>query len=126
MNRTYTTAEASQILGVSIRVLQIELKALGVKKSKNRYIITDDVINALKAKETTETKTIQETFTQQEYDRLEMIIKEYPVLQERLKNYEDQIFYLKSLIESQTLQLHKIMALMEQRNLIDYNTKPPK
>ena len=123
MNRTYTTAEASQILGVSIRVLQIELKALGVKKSKNRYIITDQVIEALKAKETTETKTVEQTFSEQEYERLEKIIKEYPILQERLKNYEEQIFYLKQLVESQTFQLHKIIGLMEQRNYIENREK---
>ena len=127
----YTTTEASQILDISIRVLQIELKRLNVKKVKNRYIITDKVIEALKRTETNktnETKTnkseiISEDFSKAEYDKLQEVIHEYPILQERLKNYQDQIEYLKQLVESQTFQLHKIIGLMEQRNYIENREK---
>ena len=127
----YTTTEASQLLNISIRVLQIELKRLNVKKVKNRYIITDKVIEALKRTETNktnETKTnkneiISEDFSKAEYDKLQEVIHEYPILQERLKNYQDQIEYLKQLVESQTFQLHKIIGLMEQRNYIENREK---
>jgi len=129
--RTYTTIEASQLLNISIRVLQIELKRLNVQKVKNRYIITDKVINALKRTETNktnETKTnksemISETFSKAQYEKLQEVIEEYPILQERLKNYQNQIEYLKQLVESQTFQLHKIIGLMEQRNYIENREK---
>jgi len=143
MRRIYTTAEASQILGVSIRVLQIELKALGVKKNKNRYIITDQVIEALKAKETNvnernETitnETITETFSTAEYEKLQEVIEEYPVLIERLKNYQNQIEYLKGSLEKQSDQMTLLINTMqssiktiEQRNFIEATekNKPPK
>ncbi len=127
--RTYTTIEASQLLNISIRVLQIELKRLNVQKVKNRYIITDKVINALKRTETkvtnktNEDETISETFSKAQYEKLQEVIEEYPVLQERLKNYQNQIEYLKQLVESQTFQLHKIIGLMEQRNFIEVKEK---
>lgn len=131
MKRTYTTAEASRLLNISIRVLQIELKRLNVQKVKNRYIITDKVIEALKRTETNktnETKTkkneiISEDFSKAQYEKLQEVIQEYPILQERLKNYQDQIEYLKQLVESQTFQLHKIIGLMEQRNYIENREK---
>jgi hypothetical protein len=131
MERTYTTIEASQLLNISIRVLQIELKRLNVQKVKNRYIITDKVINALKRTETNktnETKTnkseiISEDFSKAQYEKLQEVIAEYPILQERLKNYQNQIEYLKQLVESQTFQLHKIIGLIEQRNYIENREK---
>jgi len=73
--RTYTTIEASQLLNISIRVLQIELKRLNVQKVKNRYIITDKVINALKRTETNktnETKTNKSEIISEIFQRLNM------------------------------------------------------
>ena len=99
------------------------LSAAKLSKSIGSTDILKNIDLALKAKETTETKTVEQTFSEQEYIRLEKIIKEYPILQERLKNYEEQIFYLKQLVESQTFQLHKIIGLMEQRNYIENREK---
>lgn len=90
----YTTAEASQILDISIRVLQIELKRLGIEKIKNKYIITDNIIEAVKrtqtnranANERNETNVITETFSTAEYEKLQSVINEYPNL---IKQLED-------------------------------------
>lgn len=133
MKRTYTTAEAAQLLNISIRVLQTELKALGVKKSKNRYIITDQVIEALKANETNvneRNETITETFSTAEYEKLQTIIEEYPVLIERLKSYQNQIEYLKGSLEKQSDQMTLLIQTMQssikaiqERNFIEATEK---
>lgn len=142
MKRTYTTIEASQLLNISVRVLQIELKRLNVQKVKNRYIITDKVIEALKRTETNktnETKTnksemISETFSKAQYDKLQEVIEEYPILIERLKDYKNQIEYLRGSLDKQSDQMTLLIKTMqssiktiEQRNFIEAsnNNKEP-
>ena len=138
----YTTAEASQLLNISIRVVQLELKRLNVKKVKNRYVITDKVIEALKRTETNktnETKTnksemISETFSKAQYDKLQEVIEEYPILIERLENYKNQIEYLRGSLDKQSDQMTLLIKTMqssiktiEQRNFIEAsnNNKEP-
>lgn len=138
MKRTYTTIEASQLLNISVRVLQIELKRLNVQKVKNRYIITDKVIEALKRTETNktnETKTnknemISETFSKAQYDKLQEVIEEYPILIERLKDYKNQIEYLRGSLDKQSDQMTLLIKTMqssiktiEQRNFIEASNK---
>ena len=97
----YTTAEASQILDISIRVLQIELKRLGIEKIKNKYIITDNIIEAVKrtqtnrahANERNETNVITETFSTAEYEKLQSVINEYPNLIKQLEDLKNQNDY---------------------------------
>jgi hypothetical protein len=135
MKRTYTTAEASQLLKISIRVLQSELKRLNVGKIKNKYIITDNEIEALKRTQTNETNEtkrneITETFSAAQYEKLQEVIEEYPVLIERLKNYQNQIEYLKNSLDKQSDQMTLLIATMqkslqtiEQRNFIEAHEK---
>lgn len=137
MKRTYTTIEASARLNISIRVLQIELKRLNVQKVKNRYIITDKIIEALKRTETNKTnesEMISETFSKAQYDKLQEVIEEYPVLIERLKDYKNQIEYLRGSLDKQSDQMTLLIKTMqssiktiEQRNFIEAsnNNKEP-
>jgi hypothetical protein len=133
MKRTYTIEEASQILNISIGVLKIELKRLNVQKLKKNYIITDSVINSLKrteTKETNEDEMISETFTKAQYDKLQNVIEEYPILIERLKNYQNQIEYLRGSLDKQSDQMTLLIQTMqssiktiEQRNFIEASDK---
>jgi hypothetical protein len=136
MKRTYTIEEASQILNISIGVLKIELKRLNVQKLKKNYIITDSVINDLKRTETKETKEtnedemISETFTKAQYEKLQSVIEEYPILIERLKNYQNQIEYLRGSLDKQSDQMTLLIETMqssiktiEQRNFIEATNK---
>ncbi len=133
MKRTYTIEEASQILNISIGVLKIELKGLNVQKLKKNYIITDSVINSLKrieTKETNEDEMISETFTKAQYDKLQNVIEEYPILIERLKNYQNQIEYLRGSLDKQSDQMTLLIQTMqssiktiEQRNFIEASDK---
>jgi hypothetical protein len=133
MARTYTPSQVSELLNISIRVLQMKLKALKVQKKANRYIITDDVLKALKELETQETnenERITETFSAAEYKRFTEVVNEYPVLIERLKNYQNQIEYLKNSLDKQQEQtmlliqtMQKSLQTIEQRNFIEANEK---
>jgi len=133
MKRTYTIEEASQILNISIGVLKIELKRLNVQKLKKNYIITDSVINDLKrteTKETNEDEMISETFTKAQYEKLQSVIEEYPILIERLKNYQNQIEYLRGSLDKQSDQMTLLIETMqssiktiEQRNFIEATNK---
>jgi hypothetical protein len=129
----YTTAEASRILDISIRVLQIELKRLGIKKIKNRYIITDNIIEAVKCTETNraiETKVITETFSTAEYEKLQSVINEYPSLIKQLEDLKNQNDYLKTALDKSTEQITLLITTfqssirtIEQRNFLEAKNK---
>ena len=134
----YTTAEASQILDISIRVLQIELKRLGIEKIKNKYIITDNVIEAVKrtqtnranANERNETNVITETFSTAEYEKLQSVINEYPNLIKQLEDLKNQNDYLKTALDKSTEQITLLITTfqssiktIEQRNFIEASEK---
>jgi hypothetical protein len=134
----YTTAEASRILDISIRVLQIELKRLGIEKIKNRYIITDDVIEAVKRTQTNranesernEPKVITETFSTAEYEKLQSVINEYPSLIKQLEDLKNQNDYLKTALDKSTEQITLLITTfqssirtIEQRNFLEAKNK---
>jgi hypothetical protein len=134
----YTTAEASRILDISIRVLQTELKRLGIKKIKNRYIITDNVIEAVKRTQTNranenernETKVITETFSTAEYEKLQSVINEYPSLIKQLEDLKNQNDYLKTALDKSTEQITLLITTfqssirtIEQRNFLEAKNK---
>ena len=73
---------------------------------------------------------ISETFTKAQYEKLQSVIEEYPILIERLKNYQNQIEYLRGSLDKQSDQMTLLIETMqstiktiEQRNFIEATNK---
>jgi len=112
MEVIYIRAEqVAYMLKISLRGVQKKCKKEGLKKDRQGYLISKEVAqrwllqqrstpnepNQQPPNRPTEKKAqmITEKFTPEAYAKLETIIKEYPILQERIRGKEEQILMLK-------------------------------
>lgn len=144
----YTVKEASKILGITPRVLQIRCKKAGIKKEGRSYIIDNTALELLKneSNEVNEAKRnevneaneyIEEQFTSEEYDKLQELIKTHPLLLKRLEEYKEEIQFLReelqeknNRLDKQSLQLDNIIEALngsikttQQQNYIEAKNK---
>jgi hypothetical protein len=115
----YTVKEASNKLNVSVRAIQKRCEAEGISKKGNTYHIPDNTVIAWGANEPNEPKrtnpnepppegendTIVEHFTPEEYDKLNEVIHQQPELLKRLKEYQQEIKFLREELQERTKQL---------------------
>lgn len=112
--KTYSVKEASEILGIKVRAIQIRCKKEKVRKKNNKYLITEEIIkswNEIKedqtqketqnanANRTQSDKMIVEEFTEAQYDELQRVIYDYPKLLESLQDHKNQIEYLRKSLD---------------------------
>jgi len=103
--KTYSTKEASALLGVSERAVQKKCKQLNIRKKSNRYLITDKLIN-----EWNEPNDVfYEEFSKAEYEKLTEVIGDYPKLLESLQDHKHQIAYLKKSLDKAHEQMDVLL-----------------
>ena len=135
-----TANELSERTGVSARTIQKKAKALGIMKDKGKYLFTENeaerIVNELNER-TNEAETITETFTADEYEKLQEVIQDYKAkvneakhLLEQTKIYQNQLEYMKQSLAKKDEQISKLIDTFEstirinsERNHIEYLDK---
>jgi len=135
-----TANELSERTGVSARTIQKKAKALGIMKDKGKYLFTENeaerIVNELNER-TNEAETITETFTADEYEKLQEVIQDYKAkvneakhLMEQTKIYQNQLEYMKQSLAKKDEQISKLIDTFEstirinsERNHIEYLDK---
>jgi len=152
-----TANELSERTGVSARTIQKKAKALGIMKDKGKYLFTDDeaerIANELSERtsertnepegitvdlsDDLEAETITETFTADEYEKLQEVIQDYKAkvneakhLLEQTKIYQNQLEYMKQSLAKKDEQISKLIDTFEstirinsERNHLEYLDK---
>lgn len=133
MKKKYTIKELADRLSVSTRTIERYLKSLYTKEN-NKISIPLDVADLLEVRHNsditptevrhnsdTENKTeefdIIEGFSDQEYQEFQKRLIEYPILQQELD-------YHKKSAESHQRQMEKVLAIMQERNLLEASKDP--
>jgi uncharacterized coiled-coil DUF342 family protein len=115
----YTVKEVSERLEITVRAVQIKCKTAGIHKKGNTYMIPARILKRWEAneKQTNQTnqtnelptegenETIIEHFTPEEYDKLNEVIHQQPELLKRLKEYQQEIKFLREELQERTKQL---------------------
>mgnify|MGYP002280059771 CR=1 FL=1 len=135
-----TANELSERTGVSARTIQKKAKALGIMKDKGKYLFTENeaerIVNELNER-TNEAETITETFTADEYEKLQEVIQDYKAkvneakhLMEQTKIYQNQLEYMKQSLAKKDEQISKLIDTFEstirinsERNHLEYLDK---
>ena len=135
-----TANELSERTGVSARTIQKKAKALGIMKDKGKYLFTENeaerIANELN-EQTNESENITETFTADEYEKLQEVIQDYKAkvneakhLMEQTKIYQNQLEYMKQSLAKKDEQISKLIDTFEstirinsERNHLEYLDK---
>ena len=135
-----TANELSERTGVSARTIQKKAKALGIMKDKGKYLFTENeaerIVNELNER-TNEAETITETFTADEYEKLQEVIQDYKAkvneakhLMEQTNIYQNQLEYMKQSLAKKDEQISKLIDTFEstirinsERNHLEYLDK---
>jgi hypothetical protein len=133
--------QASKLTKLSIRTLQAKCKANNIQKVNGIYDIKESFINEWRTKErnerneifvddTQEQNLIVEEFSPEQYEKLQEVIHTYPVLLDRIKDYKNEIEYLRTSLDKTHDQFEMLLKRMEstlqivaQRNWIEAKTK---
>ena len=138
---TFTVKEASELIGITERSVQLRCKKEKIRKKNNRYLITEEHIKEwiTKPNETkqNEVALITEDFTEEQYNKLQEVIEDYPLklkdiqhLQEMVESYQMQLEYLKKSLDKKDDMMQKLLSSLEnhmknllQRNFIEAKEK---
>lgn len=140
----YTVKEAAEILGITPRAVTMRLRSAGVKKKGKSYIIPKELLNEWKSPNDKEeiqkdkeankkplkphtkeegTPTIIEEFNEEQYELLQKIIVEYPMLQKRLEEQTEEIRYLRGEITNLIDSNKGMIKTLQQTNLLQAKDK---
>ena len=86
--KTYSTKEASKILGIKERAVQTRCKKDNIRKKDNKYLITDLIIADWKQKEEANAKPNANANANATQTQIEDLEKEIAELKEELSGYE--------------------------------------
>lgn len=122
----YTVKEAAELLKVSERAIQKRCKRDGLAKSKGKWLIAKINLEQWSEPETNhrpnqdeptaqdELDEIIESFSLDEYEEFKKRLTEYPILLERLKDYRNEIEYLKKSLDKQAEQMDKVLGSVQK------------
>lgn len=119
-----TVKEASQILGISTRAIQKRCKTENIPKKGRNYSISEETIKAWEKEDVNEPKRtlgeptnepeenresdqgeITESFSPDQYDKLQEVIHHYPELLKRIEDYQKEVNFLRDELKNRTRQL---------------------
>ncbi len=126
-----TVKEASQILGISTRAIQKRCKTENIPKKGRNYSISEETIKAWGKEDVNEPKRtlgeptnepkrtvnepeenrasdqdeITESFSPDQYDKLQEVIHHYPELLKRIEDYQKEVNFLRDELKNRTRQL---------------------
>ena len=123
----YSVKQVSERLGITVRAVQIKCKTYGIHKKGNTYMIPGRVLkewirneaNETEAKQTNETNgvneadQITETFSVQEYDKLQEVVQQYPNLLNQIQEYKTEIEYLRTELKERSSQMDKLIETLQ-------------
>ena len=131
---TYSVKQASELIGITERAVQLKCKKEKIRKKNNRYLITEEHINEwiTNTNETqqNETSLITEDFTEEQYNKLQEVIEDYPLklkdvqhLQEMVESYRLQLEYLKKSLDKKDDMMQKLLTSLDNhtKNLLQKN-----
>ena len=122
----YTVKEAAELLKVSERAIQKRCKRDGLTKSNGKWLIAKINLEQWSEPETNnrpnqgeptaqdEPGEIIESFSLDEYEEFKKRLTEYPILLERLKDYRNEIEYLKKSLDKQAEQMDKVLGSVQK------------
>ena len=87
-NKTYSTKETAEILGIKERAVQTRCKKDNIRKKDNKYLITELIISNWKQKEEVNAKPNANANAKQLDIEIEALKKEITELKEELSTYE--------------------------------------
>jgi len=87
-NKTYSTKETAEILGIKERAVQTRCKKDNIRKKDNKYLITELIISNWKQKEEVNAKPNANANAKQLDIEIEALKKEITELKEQLAEYE--------------------------------------
>ena len=131
---TYSVKEASELIGITERSVQLRCKKENIRKKNNRYLITEEhikdwITNTNEAKQN-ETSLITEEFTEEQYNKLQEVIEKYPLqlkdiqhLQEMIESYKLQLEYLKKSLDKKDDIMQRLLTSLDNhtQNLLQKN-----
>jgi predicted nucleic acid-binding Zn-ribbon protein len=132
--------EVSEILNISLRMVQVYCKQLNIQKQRNRYVITQNdlqrikdrlnVIQTYESEVTNENETQDyrtEYYTETEYAEVQKRIIEYNLLNENIADLKNEVQYLRNSLDKQHEQMNVLLnsfnntiASIRERNAIEY------
>lgn len=136
--KNYTTKEAAEIIGVSIRTIQRQVATVINELShinNKGASINEGVLNLIKWRCNDDTMTTSgdiekeeefdyiEGFTTSEYIEFQKRINEYPVLREYIENLKEQIEFLRFNSSQQVEVIRDLSVGIKQRNYIEAKEK---
>ena len=136
MNKIYTPKEASDLLSIPLRTIQYRCRKQEIVKKNNVYQITEQHIDDWSdygddmQTNVTDATIITQEFTQEEYDKLEQIIKQQEInlndikhLQEMIESYQEQIQYLRNSLDKKDVLMNRLIDSLDNhsKNLLQKN-----
>lgn len=128
MSKEYTTEELAEIFEVSTRSIQRYLKKISdtlSQSGKNRKIpftaaLEIAVQNNFELKDSVGGQVVvTETYTAEDYEKVEKMIQEYPTLLQTINDLKEELDFRQSLISDLQQKLDKSLLLLEQRNKLE-------
>lgn len=108
--------DAAKRLKISVRAVQIRCKKDNLGKKGNTYLIPENLLKEWIIQATQEPKseakergTITESFSLEQYNKLQEVIYNYPQLIERITDYKNEIDYLRKSLDSKSHQMELLI-----------------
>ena len=119
----YKLKDIADILNVTDRTVERYLKSY-FSLEKGAYIVSEKMLQVLKNEYLqSESDTVVEEFTKEEYQEFHRRLSEYPFLKERIHDILNDLDYHRKSIDSHNKQMDMILNMMQQRNFIEAKEK---
>lgn len=103
--------DAAERLNISVRAVQVRCKKEGLRKKGNTYLIPNELLKTwlMQASNKTQNETkedlVTESFSLEQYNKLQEVIYNYPQLLERITDYKNEIEYLRKSLDGKSKQM---------------------
>lgn len=103
--------DAAERLNISVRAVQVRCKKEGLRKKGNTYLIPKELLKTwlMQASNKTQNETkedlVTESFSLEQYNKLQEVIYNYPQLLERITDYKNEIEYLRKSLDGKSKQM---------------------
>jgi predicted transcriptional regulator len=115
----YKLKDVAEILGVSDRTVERYLKSY-FSMEKGAYQVSEKMLEVLRSEYLeSESDTVVEEFTKEEYQEFHKRLSEYPLLKERAEILLKDIEYHRKSIESHNRQMELILLSITNKKFIE-------
>jgi predicted transcriptional regulator len=115
----YKLKDVAEILGVSDRTVERYLKGY-FSMEKGAYQVSEKMLEVLRSEYLeSESDTVVEEFTKEEYQEFHKRLSEYPLLKERAEILLKDIEYHRKSIESHNRQMELILLSITNKKFIE-------